>query len=241
MQNNYPQKAGIDTLLKTAFSYWSRTLLYQLLFSVLYLSLFFTFLMFALDYWELTDDLANYTHAVTVPGIKDDIAASEKIMLNPNTQYLSLALFGIFSFLFPLKMGFYKMYRKLDLGEKIDLADLFSGYTGVNFFIYTSYALFWIIIFTYASQTIFLGIVWVLVTLFTAPLMFFMNVRIFESLSHNIKALKMYPLEIFVSMMVAFIFGYAGLLIFFIGYLFTFPFINAMIYTLYQKIFEEKK
>ena len=68
-----------------------------------------------------------------------------------------------------------------------------------------------------------------------------MNKSIFESIGMTIKALKIYFVEILVCVIVAFIFRYVGIFAFWIGFLFTYPFTNAMIYTLYKNIFREKE
>lgn len=88
--------------------------------------------------------------------------------------------------------------------------------------------------------TLFLAVLWVMITVFVAPLMFFSNKRIFEAISLNIQALRKYFLEILVCVIVAVFFRYIGFTLFFVGGLFTFPFWNAMIYSLYKTIFSEK-
>jgi len=50
----------------------------------------------------------------------------------------------------------------------------------------------------------------------------------------------MYFVEIMVCVIVAFLFKYLGFALFLIGGLFTFPFWNAMIYSLYKTVFSEK-
>jgi hypothetical protein len=42
MQEKYPQKPGLDFILKQAFYYWNKTLLYQLMFSIIYFAIFLT-------------------------------------------------------------------------------------------------------------------------------------------------------------------------------------------------------
>jgi hypothetical protein len=165
----------------------------------------------------------------------------DKIIAYPDFRFFKLLLYFVLVFLYPLNLGFFKIYRKIDLGEKPELKDLFSGYNGSNFFIFAGYYIFWIIIFSYAMQTIVLGILWIFITLFSAPLMFFMDKRILETIGLNFKMLKIYFVEIFVGVFVAFFFKYLGLLFFGIGFLFTFPFYNAMIYALYRNIFTEKE
>ena len=238
MQQNYPQKAGIDYILKEAFSYWNRTLIFQILFSLIYFSVLFLVLFYFAtkfgifeQYLALGDKLKEGMDAYK-NGIKE-------LAANPNFMKFQWVILGTLSFLFPLNLGLFKMFRKLDLGEKPELEDLFAGYSGANFFIYFGYFLFWFTIYSYFAPTIFLGILWVLITLFTAPLMFFMDKRIIETFGINFKALRMFPLEILIGFFVAVAFKYFGILTL-IGAIFTFPFWNAMIYSLYRKIFTEK-
>ena len=237
---NYPQKKGIDFILKLAFSYWSRTLLYQVVFSVLFISvmvLVATYFMneygvleqYAAVYQKFiqNQDVAEYQQNLTALGAK------------PEFQQLFWILFGTNVFLYPLNLGLFKMFRKLDLNEKPEITDLFAGYTGINFFIYISFYLFWFIIYMYSAPTIILGIIWIFITLFSAPLMFFMDKRIFETISLSVKGLRLYFIEIVVCILVAVLFKYIGIFTL-VGALFTFPFVNAMIYALYQVVFAEK-
>lgn len=237
MQQNYPPKAGIDALLKTAFSYWRRTLLMQLFFSLVYFSvLFLVFIYFSqsLGILEQYQDLvANYAG-----DFSQYQKEAQKLAASDNYITFFWIMIGVKVFLYPLNLGFFKIYRKLDLKEKIEISDIFAGYSGINFFIYIGYALFWTFTYLFALQTIILAVVWVFLTLFTAPLMFFMNKRIFETISLNIKALKMYFVEILVCILIAFLFKYIGVFSV-LGALFTFPFMNAMIYALYKIIFNE--
>lgn len=173
-------------------------------------------------------------------GLQVYTAEIQKMLATDSFQNFSLWIMGTTIFLYPLNLGFYQIYRKIDLGEKIELGDLLVGYNGLNFFKYIGYYIFWYFIFAYTIQTIILGVLWVCITIFVAPMMFFMNKTIFESISLNLKALRMYFLEIFVCVIVAILFKYIGFALFFIGGLFTFPFWNAMIYSLYKTVFSEK-
>ncbi len=235
-----PSPTGLDILLKKAFGYWSKTLFYQLIFSVTYFSVFFIVWFGVAQRYGLLDDFMAIFGRQGA-SIAEVQAEFQKIVKMPEYYNLSLATVFVMSFLFPLNMGFFQIYRKIDLNEKFGFDDLFSGYNGLNFFKFSSYFLFWIFVYQYTMITVVLGVAWVFVTMFVAPLMFFMNQRIFEAISLNFKALKLYPLEIAVCVLVAILFRYSGMLIFFFGILFTFPFWNAMIYTLYSKIFAEKE
>lgn len=239
MQSKYPQKPGIDFILKQAFFYWNKTLVFQLMFSMIFFGIFLTSLFFfgeRYGIWEqnqvLTDALKEGTQAYM-----EKIA---QLSATENYQMFTLSIWATTAFLYPLNLGMFQIFRKLDLNEKIELGDLFVGYNGINFFKYLGYYLFWFMIYRFTMPTILLAIVWVVVTVFVAPLMFFTNKRIFEAISLNFKALKMYFVEIMVCVFVAVLFKYLGFSLFLIGGLFTFPFWNAMIYSLYKTIFSEK-
>ncbi|MFC3160129.1 hypothetical protein SAMN05443633_11917 [Chryseobacterium arachidis] len=239
MESKYPQKPGLDFILKQAFLYWNKTLMFQLMFSIMYFGVFMTvFFMCDMKYGIIGE--FNEVSKYLQDGMQAYVTELNKLVATENYQNFSLWMMGTTIFLYPLNLGFYQIYRKIDLGEKPELADLFVGYNGLNFFKYISFYIFWYFIFKFTAPTIILAVIWVCITIFVAPMMFFMNKTIFESISLNFKALKMYFLEIFVCVIVAVIFKYIGFLLFFVGALFTFPFWNAMIYSLYKTIFSEK-
>ena len=237
MQQTYPQKSGISAILSQAFSYWSRTLFYQVVFSLVYLSVFFLVVFYFVNSLGLVEEFAQLSKTFATDP-QQYILDAQRLQEQSNFRTFYYIVLATMVFLYPLNVGFFKMYRKLDLGEKPELADLFSGFSGINFFIFTSYFLFWIMIYMYTIPTIILGVLWVFVTLFSAPLMFFVDKRIFETISLSFKALRLYFIEIVVCMLVAFLFKYIGIFTFF-GMFFTLPFANAMIYALYQTIFNE--
>lgn len=239
MQNKYPQKPGIDFILKQAFFYWNKTLIFQLIFSIVFFVVFFTSMfLFGSKYgiWEQSLEMGEALKL----GTKAYMEKAAEVSATENYQMFMIAIFGTTAFLYPLNIGFFQIFRKIDLNEKIELADLFVGYNGLNFFKYLGYFIFWLMIYRLTAPTIFLAVVWVVVTLFVAPLMFFTDKRIFEAISLNFKAVKLYFVEILVCVLVAVIFKYIGFALLFIGGLFTFPFWNAMIYSLYKTIFSEK-
>lgn len=239
MENKYPQKPGLDFILKQAFFYWNKTLVFQLMFSVLYFAIFFTSIFFFAEKFGIMDQQQELLEAYK-NGMEAYLAKAAELGKTDNSRYFSFAFLGTLVFLYPLNLGLFKIFRKIDLQEKIEIGDLLAGYSGTNFFRYISYGLFWFLIYGMILNTIILPVIWVCITIFVAPIMFFMNRTILESISLNFKALKMYFLEIFVCMIVTVIFRYSGFVLFFIGGLFTFPFWNAMIYSLYKVIFSEK-
>ncbi|TXF75947.1 hypothetical protein [Chryseobacterium sp.] len=237
MENKYPQKTGIDTVLKTAFGYWSSTLKFQVIFSLLYLSILFMVYYFFASKYGIISQLEEASELIS-----DFSAYNAELMKISKSQewyHMTLIIIGTLVFLFPLNIGVFLIFRKLDLKEPLELSDLFIGYRGINFFKYISFYLFWFVIYTYTAPTVILGIIWVLITLFSAPLMFFMDKRFFETMELNFKVLKSNLLEILVCVLVGFLFKYSGILLCGVGFLLTFPFMNAIIYTLYQKYFKE--
>lgn len=240
MENKYPQKPGLDFILKQAFFYWNKTLIFQLMFSVLYFAIFFTSMFFFAEKFGVLEQQQQLMEAYQ-NGMDAYLAKAAELGQTDSSRYFSYALLGTLVFLYPLNLGFFQIFRKIDLKEKIEISDLLAGYSGTNFFRYISYGLFWFLIYAMIFNTLILPVIWVCITIFVAPMMFFMNRTLFESISLNFKALKMYFLEIFVCVMVAVIFKYIGFTLFFVGGLFTFPFWNAMIYSLYKTIFSEKE
>ncbi|WP_347216576.1 hypothetical protein [Chryseobacterium sp.] len=239
MQSKYPQKPGIDFILKQAFFYWNKTLVYQLMFSMIFFGIFLTSLFFFGDRYGIWEQNQVLTEALR-EGTQAYMEKIAQLSATENYQMFTLSIWATTAFLYPLNLGMFQIFRKLDLNEKIELGDLFVGYNGINFFKYLGYYLFWFMIYRFTVPTVILAIIWVAVTVFVAPLMFFTNKRIFEAISLNFKALRMYFVEVMVCVFVAVLFKYLGFSLFLIGGLFTFPFWNAMIYSLYKTIFSEK-
>lgn len=237
MEQDYPQKTGIDKILKEAFSYWNQTLMYNIIFSLIYFSVSFI----VLYYFGMKYGLLQKFEDIFPLALKNPTAyrtAAQEIMQTGEAMKFSYVLLAVFAFLYPLNLGLMKMFRKIDLKEKINFEDLFAGYNGTNFFIYASFFLFWYIIFEYAKLLVIPAVLWVFVTLFCAPLMFFMDKRIMESIQLTIKALRGNFITVFVCVLVAILFRYIGIFSI-IGALFTFPFWNAMIYAMYKNFFRE--
>ncbi|TLX23781.1 hypothetical protein FE904_20295 [Chryseobacterium indologenes] len=239
MQTKYPQKPGLDFILKQAFFYWNKTLVYQLMFSMIFFGIFLTSLFFFGERYGILEQNQMLAEAFK-QGTKVYMEKIAELSATENYQMFTLAIWATMAFLYPLNLGMFQIFRKLDLKEKIELSDLFVGYNGLNFFKYLGYYIFWFLIYRFTIPTIFLAIIWVAMTIFVAPLMFFTNKRIFEAISLNLKALRMFFVEIIVCVIVAVLFKYLGFTLFLVGGLFTFPFWNAMIYSLYKTVFSEK-
>ncbi|WP_124643251.1 hypothetical protein [Amniculibacterium aquaticum] len=237
IQSNKP---SLDLIFRQALTYWKNTLVYQLLFSLIFISVLFSVVYYAANQFGIYDQYISILQKNS-----GDMTALQKDIqdLTKSSNYISFSwvMIATMVFLFPLNIGFFKLYKKMDLNEEIRFQDFFSGYSGINFFIYISYYLFWFMVYSYTMPTIIFGILWVMITLFTTPLMFFDNKKIFETLSLNFQAMKQHFLVIFVGVISAFFIKYSGFLIFGFGILFTYPFFNAMIYALYKNIFVESK
>lgn len=235
---DYPQQQGIDQILRNAFFYWKKTWMYQFMVGALYFSVLMLVFIYFASKFGLLDQFISISQQHG-NDIKKMQTALFELTKNPNYATLSLIIIGTKVFLYPLEVGLLKIYRKIDLKEEYSVPDLLSGYSGANFFIYAGYYMFWYTIFTYSIPTLVLPLVWILITLFVTPLMFFKNIRVFEGISLSIKALKSNFILILVGFLVALIFKTAGFLFFFFGYLVTYPFMTAMVYSMYQALFKE--
>jgi len=243
MQKQYPQKPGIDFILKQAFFYWNKTLVYQLLFSIIYFSVFFAAYLYIENRFGIYNQFSSAFLEYFQVGPKGIDALNQElatIKSGTNYTYTTLGILIVSAFLYPLNLGFFQIYRKIDLKEQVEMSDLFVGYNGLNFFRYTSYFVFWFLVCDMLKVTVVFPLLWIMITLFIAPLMFFQNKTIFEGISLSWKAIKMYFIEILVCTIVAVLFKYVGFAAFLVGALFTFPFWNAMIYSLYKTIFTEE-
>jgi hypothetical protein len=232
-------RLNIETIFKEAFGYWKQTLAFQLIFSLLYFGILFSVIYFAamqLGIYEQYMSLFQKNQGNFVQMQKE----LKTLLSNPEYTKFSMIILATNVFLFPLNLVFYRIFKKIDLKQPIALQDLFAGYHGVNFFIYISFYLFWSMIYSYLAPTVVLGIAWVLITLFTAPLMFFYNINIFQSLKINFQVLKQHFLVVFLGVIIALFIKYVGIFAFGIGILFTFPFFNSMIYALFKNIFTEE-
>lgn len=238
MENQYQEKLEFGAALSTAFTYWSRTLSIQLLYSLIYFSLFFLGYFYLFNYFGLWEEFSKYSDLARTdfPAFNKKM---EEIAQLPASRNFALGIFVLSALINPLNVGFYKIYRKIDLQEKPTLNDFFAGYLGFDFFRFFGFYLFWIVIFAYANALLFLGVFWFLITLFSVPLLFFMDVKTFPGIALTLAALKKNFSTVLISVLAALLFSISGLLVFGIGFLFTFPFWHAMIYTLYSKLYRE--
>ena len=94
-------------------------------------------------------------------------------------------------------------------------------------------------LFSYGAPFVFLSVLWVLLTLFSAPLIFFMKQPLFRTIGINLKVMKVYFIPIIVCLLLSLVFRYSGALVFGVGILLTYFFSTAIVYSLYQTLFKE--
>lgn len=240
MKNQVSKKSNIEEVLRKAINYWALTLNMQIAFSVLYFSIIFLLTFYFFKYYGL---MPEFLRLVKIG--ESDIAAMQKGILEwsktPNFVSFVIVFVIIKAAMFPLNIGLFNIYRKIDSKIPYNISDLFEGYRGFNFFKFLGFAIFWGFINLYANAFKPLVFIWVFITIFSAPLMYFMNVTIFESIRLSIKAIRLDFWTIFTCCFLACIFSYFGIVFFFAGILITYPFWNAVIYSMYQKYFNEIK
>lgn len=229
----------MDQIVRKAFSYWGRTLIYQLLFSLISLSVFLSTGYYAAVRYGVLHHYLGLSEKLQ-EGIEQYQEGVAEMMTQPGFMNFYWIMVATAVFLYPLNLGLFAVYRKLDTAQRPKVNDLFAGYAGKNFFVFASFYLFWLLIYIYTVPTIILAVVWVLITLFSAPLMFFLDKKMLETITLNYKAIKRFPIEILLACAIAVLFKYGGIFTV-VGALFTYPFWNAIIYSLYSSIFSEKK
>lgn len=236
---NAPQKVSIEEVLKTAFHYWKSTLAFQLVVTVLY----FSVILIAglqLSFYYFGDKMQAFTPELlqTPELFRTKIA---ELVASENGQYFQIVISLIKAAMFPLGIGLFKVYSVLDQNKKPVFSDVLDGYSGSNFFKFWGFALFWNVVFQLGLSFFLLpGILWVLITLFVGPLLYFTPMRMIEAVSISGKVFVANWSLLFPCAAIAFLFSYAGSILFLVGFLFTFPFWYAVIYTLFKKYFNIK-
>lgn len=238
MQNNN-ELLSVPHIFKNAFQYWKKTLIYQIIYALIYGGIFLGFLyFFAMKFSILSDYLE------ILENTKGNITELEKeittLSKTDNYQNLIMIMLGVSIFLSPLQIGFLKIYRKIDTQEPYTFADLFSGYSGINFFIYLSYFTFWNFSASLLSM-IYLSPLWIIFTIFVVPVMFFTGQGSFSAMKFSFLAVRKNFWIILVTLIGSFIIKYSGLILFGIGFILTSSFPIAVLYTLYNKLFSEIK
>lgn len=142
------QKPEIGKILTEAYQYWMRTLPFQLLFTVIYFSVIMFAGAYAFRYYGLFEQVNQFSQLM-YSDFPAFIKKYEELMKTENAMYFTMAILVIKSVIFPLNIGFLKIYRKLDIGEPVAMSDLFAGFQGHYFFLFLIYSLFWNILNSY--------------------------------------------------------------------------------------------
>ena len=229
------QRPEIGKVLTEAYQYWMKTLPMQFIFCVIYFAIFMFAAMYAYRFYGLSDEMQKFQNLLyTDSGAF--LKKYEVLMQTENAMSFTMAVLVIKAIIFPLNIGFLKIYRKLDLGEAPETSDLFTGFRGHYYFIFAIYSLFWSGVNSYLS---FFTLLWIPMMLLVPSLIFFKNYNFFEAFKISILTFQKNPILILVASLVAIVFSYCGIIAFFFGLFLTFPFWNAMIYVLYKNLIGE--
>ncbi|MDL1913926.1 MAG: hypothetical protein FDW93_05295 [Bergeyella sp.] len=230
------KRITIFEVLDETFFYAKKNWAFHVFFSLIYLSVYFSVTFYFAYRYGVIEEISSL-----MKNIEPISVLIERVALlgtQENIKTFSLIVFALQAFLFPLHVGLFKIYKKTDLKETIGPSDLFSGYSGVNFFIFVSYFILWKFMMDLSFLFFPLAFLWILFTLLATPLMFFKNLSSFRAISLSFKATIRHIFLLFLAFILSLFFRYAGFLLFVFG-LFTYPVIITTIYVLYKKIFEE--
>ncbi|WP_379967363.1 hypothetical protein [Epilithonimonas sp. UC225_85] len=225
-------KPEIGKLLTEAYQYWMRTLPFQFLFSVIYFSVTMFADSYAFRYYGLFEEVQKFQN-LFYSDFEGFMTKLEVLMQTPNGKLFAVVALIVKAVIFPLNLGFLKIYRKLDIGEKLNTSDLFAGFRGHYFFLFVIYSFVWSIINNYLSIFTF---IWIPMMLFVPALIFYKGFNFLKSFQISIQTFQKYFILIFVATIVSILFSYCGFIMFFFGIFLTFPFWNAMIYVLYKHL-----
>jgi hypothetical protein len=98
MQNKYPQKPGIDFILKQAF-FWNKTLVFQLMFSMIFLESSLPHFFFSekdMEYWNRIRNQQK-----PLKGTKAYMEKISELSATENYQMFTLAIWATMAFLYP--------------------------------------------------------------------------------------------------------------------------------------------
>lgn len=237
--SNSTHKISLEEILSKSFFYWKSTLGFQAIVTLLYFGIFLL-AGIQLSHYYFGDKMYDYSQKF-LEDPKLYMQKLNELFATENGGYFQIIMALIKASLFPLNIGLFKIYSNIDENKPSLLSDVLDGYSGSNFFKFWGYAIFWNVVFQLGFSLFFLpGILWVLMTLFVSPLLYFTPIRMIEGIQLSAKVVFANFTIILPCAIVAFLFGYSGLVLFFVGFLFTFPFWNAIIYTLFKKFFNIK-
>lgn len=238
-ETNQPiHKISLDEIFKKAFFYWKSTLMFQFLVSALY----FGITLYAgvqLTIYYFGDQMSFFTPELLA---KPEVFFQKinQLLSTENGSYFQIITALIKAAMFPLNIGLFRIYTLIDENKTPRFSDLLDGYSGSNFFKFWGFAIFWNVVFQLGLSFLLPGILWVFITLFVSPLLYFTPMRMMEAINLSAKVAFANWSIILPCAILAFLFGYSGIFVFFIGFLFTYPFWNAIIYTLFKKYFNIK-
>lgn len=232
MANTPMSNNNFENIISSGFSYWKQTWLFQLLFNGLYISIFLlVFFHFSekLGIMEsyldmIQKNLGNYPQLMT---------EMQNLVKEPEFETFSTILLATNTLLFPLNLGLYKILRNVDNKTESSVMDLFGGYSGINFFIYCGFFLFWQLVYNLVAPTLILGFVWVGATLFCAPLMFFKGIGLFESLVLSWRSFRKHFLLVLLIVALSAFLKYFGILSVLFA-IFTFSVWHCLIYASFK-------
>lgn len=239
MNDLKPSTVSLEELLKDSFFYWKSSLFYQFWVTFFYFSLSL-FAGLQLSHYYFGDQMQSLSQLL----LKDPslfIQKANQMMNSENGAYFSGFFALMKAALFPINLGLFSVFSCLDEGKKPQFSNLFEGYRGSNFFKFWGYSIFWGVVFQLGvSFLVIPGILWAFATLLVSPILFFTPLRMMDAIPLSAKVVFGNWAVILPCAIVAFLFSYSGVTVFLVGFLFTYPFWNALIYTLFKKYFSVK-
>lgn len=227
-----------------SFELWRKAMKYNILFSLVYYGVFILLIIgagnyvgFWEKYWEITphlsEDVALFFKKYT------ELMTSKVGQLMVIFQQMGLVLVS------PLWVGLLAILRKITLGETLHFSDLFVGYNGGAFFKYAGFCFFSTMISSAMGLYSLLGVVlmllWTMQTMLVFPIMFFKKEPMGIAMIMSFQAMREHFFPMLVMTIVGTLLMYSGLIFFWVGILFTMPFWAAMIFSLYQQIFNNEE
>ena len=229
------QKPEFGKILTEAYQYWMKSLPYQLLFSVIYFSVIMFAGAYAFRYYGLFEEVNRFSQLM-YSDFPAFLKKYEALMQTENAVAFTMAVLVIKAVIFPLNIGFLKIYRKLDLGEPVVVSDLFAGFRGYHFFLFGIYAVFWNVINSYLLLFPPLCLLWIGLALFVPALVFYKNINFFHAFRISAQVFRKNVFLILLVSLASVLISYCGILVFFFGIFVSFPFWNAAIYVLYKHL-----
>ena len=104
---------SLEVIFNDAFSYWKKTLLFQMLFSLLFFSILFTVVFFAANQFGIFEQYMEIfkNNQGDMAGLQQEM---KTLVQSPGYMSMAWTLIATMVFLFPLNMGFFKIFRKIE-------------------------------------------------------------------------------------------------------------------------------